>query len=1331
MRVNLVAVLLLACPLLFALGSGEVTNDSSQKVVFSTTQGAGRALSLSVGTSQSLGVTILEVTQNSNIFGNLLYRTGLIAAMQEDPVVQRGVTDDQLESALFGDKSHQEDFAPVDQKGEGVGIGNVVVYYGTLSADLLQRARADTVHAVKNNTFDASIASYGSSDLYKVVLIHDSGNWERLEFSVNMEFFEGESELFAKGQAGESYNQKALAFLYTFFTPGDAAAGTFKQAAVGSGQPAPGNWDEFRSELKLADYQKSFKGALFGQFTDQDVQTQPVKLADGGTANVPFFRLKPGWFQYLYGARRSAYVSAYLRFLCFTGKPLFSYGINSSVSKLDPGYAYDRAQYVPLTAIEGQSLATAALRYLTWGVEYTLPQKDKNTNIVAVYSPAAVDPWLDNKGTAEMNYLSSAPTTVTAASGTTESFLLAGSLTTPFAIRGNPLPYVCGGIDSPRVFAYKMREQTRVRTWAWNNGGQRGSPGNPPVTTAAWESNWKDGYVDEMDLYRMVNKGSTLSLDTNGYYKSYITSPITDATKGVLKPFMPGLSMSRADWGRKDLTVPGPYNPDKLAGVDCVGLLMGGISMCGFRESVYGATNKQPAKTLDNLNQLSASVGKGLAGLDSKGTPAFYPIAPNVSVVTGDYRMSRADLERSTCLVSDLSDIQPGDLLLSDTDSTELSLGIVVGFESGADKPSAYKDGSDYLSHVAVLFTNATTAKVALGRWTDVNFTATPTGYQVRRLLKLKTGGNAASKYQKDSWDLLDGEITDLSITFAYQGDKNWIPNTGDYLRYSSITISKMNSFGGTVAFTPGEDSDVTITATDRGYQQGDKSQSNIYNNKGGGFEFCAFGKNGSATLLANLERDGGVEDPPGVASAVYRYKVIPNKAFFDDSGKGTGGCRLYVDGDQLTFVDTSGSRSTLFGIRPEAGAAQRPGDDLMLGFALADNWGVHGQAAESDFVALIDSRMLWRAELYIDETRSEDGTPTGDINKDWNNLHPWNDPVNNDWFVAARDGADKDGGQIRIASWTHFNGDQVTTSNGQRKIGNTVAYNMAGFDSPFIFNDKMSCQALALDKKNGTANVSTLAPPAYPGSTIRDWTNYVGVTEVREIAQQKKDGTLQGSYYAALRSQMISKFAAYTAQQKPYIPSLAIYFYYFFVPGVDYSDSNTMTVYGAGTQCSGIVQRAMGYKGNSFPIIRAQNGTLEEPFTDDIRNDDWSSYAQAYTQVSFFANDLAHEIMGDQVGADLSYPTETDKPIIPGDVFWFDFGAGGNHIGIVQSVKYQPDGRTLKPGDVVLIEAAGGVDGNRPRHVVMNRETWKDYQKYRVDNFPNGVLHFSRLNYQ
>jgi hypothetical protein len=79
-----------------------------------------------------------------------------------------------------------------------------------------------------------------------------------------------------------------------------------------------------------------------------------------------------------------------------------------------------------------------------------------------------------------------------------------------------------------------------------------------------------------------------------------------------------------------------------------------------------------------------------------------------------------------------------------------------------------------------------------------------------------------------------------------------------------------------------------------------------------------------------------------------------------------------------------------------------RPGDDIQLRFGVSGFPQFDTEVPDGDFMAVYNKKLLWRAQLYIDEGAN-----------DWNNLNPWDDPVNNDWYVSQANGADVNGGQI------------------------------------------------------------------------------------------------------------------------------------------------------------------------------------------------------------------------------------------------------------------------------------------------------------------------------
>ena len=154
---------------------------------------------------------------------------------------------------------------------------------------------------------------------------------------------------------------------------------------------------------------------------------------------------------------------------------------------------------------------------------------------------------------------------------------------------------------------------------------------------------------------------------------------------------------------------------------------------------------------------------------------------------------------------------------------------------------------------------------------------------------------------------------------------------------------------------------------------------------------------------------------------------------------------------------------------------APTPGDDIQIAFEVDTNEGVTVSAAnEAPRLAVYDKKMLWRANLYIDE---------GGGKADWNDRHPWigdedsngnvivNGPNYNDWNNGQGGQSEGKGGQIPILSFSspRFQPQQDNSINDDVK--NTVAYDYPGrksdvtalpadpaqcMDTPALFNQKM-----------------------------------------------------------------------------------------------------------------------------------------------------------------------------------------------------------------------------------------------------------------------------------
>ena len=365
---------------------------------------------------------------------------------------------------------------------------------------------------------------------------------------------------------------------------------------------------------------------------------------------------------------------------------------------------------------------------------------------------------------------------------TDEWRLLRNSLDTPFAgegskLLGNPLPYTSNGIDSPRTFNCKMQQQYNAKKWM--NGLNEENPriSSEKTTQAITEDNtesYKHGYVSEIDLLRTLGNLTNVGIDSRDftYDRGYFTSmtDIPEYNDNPVKPFLPGCYLASG----KEVT-PGensPYHPDKSAGVDATGLLLGSIAMTDYYSGILNIFNEKIVENLDAYYAMDSQA----PGLDTSHTPAYYTFDDNVkSYLEGSYRFTRSDIERSTILVPDISFIQKGDILVRYDVKGEAHIGIVAELDWGENRPGYGDDAKDYWNRVYVVSVRSGFRQVTLGTWGNASntfggFTTEPEAYQIRRLL---VKDNNTCNAEKPSW-----ELSDRMYPRSYTGYVDVGPNT-------------------------------------------------------------------------------------------------------------------------------------------------------------------------------------------------------------------------------------------------------------------------------------------------------------------------------------------------------------------------------------------------------------------------------------------------------------------------------------------------------------------------------------------------------------------------
>jgi hypothetical protein len=386
----------------------------------------------------------------------------------------------------------------------------------------------------------------------------------------------------------------------------------------------------------------------------------------------------------------------------------------------------------------------------------------------------------------------------------------------------------------------------------------------------------------------------------------------------------------------------------------------------------------------------------------------------------------------------------------------------------------------------------------------------------------------------------------------------------------------------------------------DRGFDPQQATLGNAYNNSlGAQFELALISASKDEVYpLGTLESSGGGRYTVGYSnSALYR----PDGVNKQNSREGFMQSRLWVNAEGKV-IGRYGSGVKVFypGIRPCLPGGAKPGDDLLLEFAIRergmaepcsyDDGGTPQETRalvqEGDYVAVYDKKLLWRANLSI-----------GGGSRDWNDEHPWNAPQAagmpgpvwwdsswglNDWNVPHPGYPGTAGGQVvNIAPWTRWS-DSNTVFDG-------VAYGYGDWDSVFGFNEELREQRLLIEEgrdpekaryqSKAYESLQWTFDSAAPG---QNWDNYIFPARkktgtvmdyTKSLSAQELSGTQQHPYYVNGSAASVPGLSTYMEEQTP--SSLFEY---------------NQTLRTSGVDCSGFVHRALLYSGS--PYYAAQNAS-------------------------------------------------------------------------------------------------------------------------------------------
>ena len=861
-------------------------------------------------------------------------------------------------------------------------------------------------------------------------------------------------------------------------------------------------------------------------------------------------------------------------------------------------------KYREISNSEGIQIANAAKRYLNWAVEYNIGRKQFKVKI----KDDVNNVWGDNPNyiNKELNYWPKEENEFP---------------TEKKGIDGNPIPYVAGGLDTPRTF-------------------------------------WKKMQIAE-------NKKN--------------------------QSFQPGSGK----------------NNFKYAGTDSLGFFTGVIAMTSLDSRIYGLKERfsQENKPAEMLNQYSKMVEQLIT--DKK--YESYKDTEQETVLNKELHnkvcFTWKDIDFITKVVPSFDNIRVGDFLICENEGIG-RVAVVIKVSHNVTIAESidivYIDESE--RGTAVKETNLTN----LGN------------YSARRLIV----------YEKDAknnclFDVLDNtpdpKLSTITITNKYEAtqenkEENWrfIPNTGEYLILDGIKVEFKNSYGIDLLKLYGtEKYKLRVVAKDRDYNQSNNtaSEGNIYKNKAETFDVAIIHNNDDINKKENYKQKYTLsakeieftESETKIKERQYDSKAPLNVSLTDS------GSLMYKIKNNDTYD------SVCVGIRPESSAKAFPGDDLIIGFDVFDDkenslskvW-----SNEEDYIAVYDKKMLWRANLYIEETSN-----------DWNNKHPWNVPAegtnggpvwwdgNGSLTAAQRWGNNEWNRSYTFNSITQQmefgkgEGRQVVNLpeySSYRTNGNnvlqTVSYDYPGkyvnaWDSPFDFIYKMNEQKKSI-AKHFTGEVNNINNSSLSDEKKKEQLNEAGKFPNGNATISENTITVSFLSNWGRTTAPNDKWKFYWKQidsntnMEPYIPGLGMNiehknYKYTGETEAFISTMNFPAKLSAGADCLGFVKRTSYYRGNgySWSSNTMQYDRAEGNLTPDEegeRNSNGLAYPGSYStkiisreEISNIISDYKKNFSEEDITENELKKFNTIKQkfmkIIPGDVIYY----GSSHIGEIKSVNY------------------------------------------------------------
>jgi hypothetical protein len=305
------------------------------------------------------------------------------------------------------------------------------------------------------------------------------------------------------------------------------------------------------------------------------------------------------------------------------------------------------------------------------------------------------------------------------------------------------------------------------------------------------------------------------------------------------------------------------------------------------------------------------------------------------------------------------------------------------------------------------------------------------------------------------------------------------------------------------------------------------------------------------------------------------------------------------------------------------------------------------------------DFKLLWRAQLYIDERKNAgdgtwvNGTEEASQLLDWNNANRWTYAQGNewdkDWFDHDNDGIIEEagpynGGQCTIQPWTRpYDPDSEYHNYGVRTEYASVAYTALGRDTPLDFNADLIDQMQAVQHYlNMPGHNTTLAP------TNNDWQTYIDHTK------QYNGNNVDTNTYQPYRPVFSSLVGHLNSGDS------------FYDENWNFTTGQAVG-FSAGTNCNGITLQAAAYNGSNYVYADDHIGPRR----------DWGlNYGGAYPRNEDGINRVWIMWEGGQERG-------MDNFIVPGDMVDMS-----GHCGVIYKVVFGENNREILLNRCLVLEA-------------------------------------------